>query len=270
MSEEKTSVKPEETETLNDDLNTLDTDSSASTQDHSDKNENSTTGDQCTIKKASHRASERRRRERLSASLGSLETIIRSSKKFSSRKGLKLNKNLLIEYTIDYIKDLEESNPYTAASHEYGSPSSTNSNPVTARPVDAYNSVYASSGYAYPYSEPKSSYAQQRKMPVVVDSSPSYMDVQNPLAYGKSDAYYPGSVYVPGQYPSSYLISSNIMPNDVHSNMIVGGKPKVVAKQEPPIGQPLNFSRQSMYMNSNPALIQSSRYMDPLVAPSSL
>ncbi|KAK8829238.1 hypothetical protein WA577_004505 [Blastocystis sp. JDR] len=61
-------------------------------------------------RKESHRASERKRRERLSVSMSTLDGIIRQTRKFANKKNVKLDKNSIIEHAIGYIQELQQMN----------------------------------------------------------------------------------------------------------------------------------------------------------------
>ncbi|KAK8801885.1 hypothetical protein WA588_006169, partial [Blastocystis sp. NMH] len=61
-------------------------------------------------RKESHRASERKRRERLSLSMNMLDKIIRNTRKFSNKRSVKLDKNSVIEHAIAYIRELQQVN----------------------------------------------------------------------------------------------------------------------------------------------------------------
>ncbi|KAK8792301.1 hypothetical protein WA171_002553 [Blastocystis sp. BT1] len=63
-----------------------------------------------TSRKESHRASERKRRERLSMSMNTLDSIIRQTRKFANKKSVKLDKNSIIEHAIAYIRELQQVN----------------------------------------------------------------------------------------------------------------------------------------------------------------
>ncbi|KAK8805328.1 hypothetical protein WA158_001985 [Blastocystis sp. Blastoise] len=90
----------------------------------SDVNESSTPGtdsllndDGTNYKKAMHRASEQRRRQKLNAGLTNLEKIILATRKFSNHQNMKLDKISLIENTISYIRELERYSKYLIQSY---------------------------------------------------------------------------------------------------------------------------------------------------------